>query len=183
MLDFYTDRSGRLFFRLYGCILILTETVPAAPCNIMCSQNLCHLYIIDVQNIPIPLNSAGLICIPVRNAKTATFIVYKSIKRYLPFRAEIVSQFYGVFKRRCLLHAKLSVLVIRDTIDSLMVNTILVITPSACLIVQIRKLMKNTTRKKIILNEAYKPLYGTFCKRMSRFAELGIKADIAHKHS
>ena len=69
-----------MLFWLRGCILILAEAVPAAPCHVMGGKHLGHGYIIDIEDISIALDAAGLLQIPIRNTETAAFIVDETIK-------------------------------------------------------------------------------------------------------
>jgi hypothetical protein len=69
-----------MLFWLRGCILILAEAVPAAPCHVMGGKDSGHGYVIDIEDISITLDAACLLQIPVRNTETTAFIVDETVE-------------------------------------------------------------------------------------------------------
>ena len=67
------------FFRLIN-ILVLTETVLAAPCGVMLHQQMLQVILIDVQVEIFTLHTTDTVRIAVGDPKTAAFKVYKAIE-------------------------------------------------------------------------------------------------------
>lgn len=135
LLDMNLHRCGRMLFRTIICILIFTVAIPAAPCDVMCRKQPRHVNIIDVKYVAITLYTAGLLGIPERHSKAAAFIVDKAIKGDPPFRTEVISKLYRILKFTGMLRTEGFVLIIWDTVHSLVICPVLLFTPGNRLIV------------------------------------------------
>ena len=72
-------------------------------------------------------------------------------------------------------------LIIRNTIYTSMINTILAITPPNCFIIKVCKFIEDSSRQKVVFYESDKSFHSTFCKRMSWLTEFCFKTDIPHE--
>lgn len=72
-------------------------------------------------------------------------------------------------------------LIIEDVVNCTVINAVLGIASADCLIVQIRDLIENASRKKVVFYKTHQPFYGSFGKRMPCLAQFCFKAEISHK--
>jgi len=70
---------------------------------------------------------------------------------------------------------------IRRTVHSPVITAVLPATPVDRFVVKIGQFVEEPSREKVSLYELYEPFYSAFCKRMARFTELRLEADVAHK--
>ena len=97
---------------------------------------------------------AGSLLVIIGNSEPTAFIIHEAVKRDLPFRAEIEIQFLRHCQDGSILHTKLRMGVIRDTVDSLVIPAILFTTPYQGLKVKFSYVSTDPAGKKVFFHKA-----------------------------
>ena len=135
---------------------------------------------IDPQQIAAALHSRCCAGIAVRYSKASAFIIYKTVKRDLSFRAEIESD--RILRNHPQLLSTYSfVYLLRDTIHSTAVGSVLFVAPCQRLSIQICKIIEHPVSQKVVFYKTNQPLHLALGKGMPRLAKLGLKGKSLHK--
>ena len=90
---------------------------------------------IYIQGKIITTYTAGFLRVFVGNSEPSSFIVYKTIERYLPFRAKIEIEFLCHRENLSNSHTVKAVLIVGDAVDRFMIRTVLLPAPAKGFIV------------------------------------------------
>ena len=115
------------------------------------------------------------------NTEAAALIVDKTVKGYLPFRAQIEQQCRVHFKHPDLFRTAAVMQFLWDPSGGLVVSAILLVAPVQCGPVQVCNIPEDPSNKEVLLYEANQALYLALGKRMPRLAELCLEAHCFHK--
>lgn len=188
---FLINRNGRLNGdisaaglaqdRLYqGFVLPLTETVSAAPGNGMCNQQHFQIGRIDAQQITAALHSGCCARIAVRHSKTPTLVIYKTVKGYFSFRTEIETD--GILRNHAQLFSTYGfVNLLRRTIHSAAVGSVLFVAPFQRLPVEVCKITEHPVSQEIVLHKTHQSLHFSLGEGMPWLAKFCLEGKGLHK--
>ena len=111
-----------------------------------------------IQGKIITTYTAGFLRVFVGNSEPSSFIVYKTIERYLPFRAKIEIEFLCHRENLGNSHTVEAVLIVGDAVDCPVIRTVLLPAPAKGFIVEVCDIAERPCSKKVLFNKADQPL-------------------------